>query len=467
MPQPNEQINIAQSNDAFRAEPCGRLMRFLRAEHLPRRYRTLVLVGLLLIAASRSPYVLLHGRFWAEEGTVYFSHMKHGNVWFVARPVGYIFAFCNVATWFAAHVPLERAPLVTAWLSLGVIALLVWAALWLPSELLPNAGARIAAATLLVVGPLAVPVVWLNSGNAQTYLGILAILVLFVDVGSLGRGKFAAIAAMLGLAGLSGLYSAALAPLFLFGALRERTPRRWVLAGIILLCAVAQLVVVQMSRAAGDLAQGRLNFRGLNVITRDVAACHFGTFVFGNSIATRLRADANTLALVLFAAVVAAVLVSVLAVVPRPQVALLLLAVFALEECLVLVGTRRGAGGRYVVVPIAILMLMSVHAMTTARRRWAVGAASGLCLVAFVSGCSVFWTAQPSVLRCVRCPEWQQQVRTWRAGRTNALVIWPYSTRWTIFLPHHRPDFATESDERTMQPRPSLHQIDEHERDRW
>ena len=56
-------------------------------------------------------------------------------------------------------------------------------------------------------------------------------------------------------------------------------------------------------------------------------------------------------------------------------------------EFLVIVGTRQGIGGRYVVLPIAILLLISVHAMATARRQWAVGVGSAVCLVAFVSGC--------------------------------------------------------------------------------
>ena len=461
MPQSGEQLNVAPIEAAPRTTPYAKLTRLLRAEHLPGPHRTLVLAGLLLVAVSRSPYLLVHGRFWAEEGSYYFSHMKHGNIWFVARPVGYVFAFCNVATWFAAHVPLEQAPLVTAWLSLGVLGILVWAALWFPSELLPSAAARIAAATLLVVGPLAVPLVWLNSVNAQTYLGILAVMLLFVDPDALGRGRFVAVAAMLGLAGSSGLYAAVLAPLFLFRAFREQTRRRWLLAGIMSTCALAQLVVVQMSRAAGDLAQGRFTFRGFGVITREVSAWHFATFVFGNSIATRLHAQAHTtaglLALGLFAAVVAAVLASLLATVPSREVALLLVAAFALEELLVIVGTRRGIGGRYVVLPIAILLLIAVHAMTTARRRWAVGAASALCLVALISGCSVFWTAQPSQLRCVECPEWQQQVRTWRTGRTDVLVIWPYSTRWTVILPHHLPGSALPVERRNRQSERVVH----------
>ena len=33
--------------------------------------------------------------------------MKAGSIWFVARPVGYVYAFVNISTWLAAHVPLE------------------------------------------------------------------------------------------------------------------------------------------------------------------------------------------------------------------------------------------------------------------------------------------------------------------------------------------------------------------------
>jgi hypothetical protein len=74
-----------------------------------------------------------------------------------------------------------------------------------PADLLTNAGAKIAAATLLVVGPLVVPELWLNATNAQSYLGILAILILFVELDGLARGSFVAITLLVVLAALSGL----------------------------------------------------------------------------------------------------------------------------------------------------------------------------------------------------------------------------------------------------------------------
>ncbi|HTK17495.1 MAG TPA: hypothetical protein VL769_13955 [Acidimicrobiia bacterium] len=415
------------------------LTTFLRAPQLSRRQRIVVLFVLLCVAISRAPYVLFHGRFFAEEGSIYFSHMKAGSVWFIARPVGYIYAFCNLATWLAARVPLQRAPLVTAWLSLGVIATVVWAALSWPSELFPDVRTRIAAAVLLIVGPLAVPAVWLNATNVQVYLGILAVLVLFVDVNALGRNGFVGIALLLGLAGLSGLYAATLAPLYLFRAFRERTHRMKVLAGVISLCALAQLIVVARSHASGNLAQGRGSFRGLGVMTRDVAAGHLSTFLFGGPVATRLSAHAYSffglLAFASFGLVLAAVLAFVLASTPRRRTAVLLAGAFVLSEILVLFGTRGSTGGRYLVVPVAILLLIAVYGIS-ARNRVASGIASVICIVALVAGGSTFWTGQPTTLRCIKCPQWSQQVRSWQANHARRLVIWPYRAKqpWVVRL---------------------------------
>ena len=413
---------------------------YLRAERVPRVHQAIALAALTIVAISRAPYALLHGRFYAEEGSIYFPHMRNGSIWFVAKSVGYIYAFLNIATSLATHVPVERAPLVTAWLSLALVIGMAWAALALPSDLLPNAGARIGAAVLLVVGPVAVPVVWLNATNAQVYLGVLAVLFLFLDVARLGRIQFAVVAVVLALAGLSGLYAAALAPLFIALAVRDRSPRRIAFAAIVSACTLAQVVVVHHSHASGDLAQGRGSFRGFGAITRDVAAWHFGTFLFGNSIATHVFRYAHNLwriALIgLGAFVIAVVFAALLASVPRRRVSALLVAAFVLEEVLVLFGTRRGAGGRYAVVPVAILVLAAVHVAATARYKVAAGIAAVLCACALLAGVTTFWTGQPRTLRCVDCPDWRQQVRVWRAGRTTELLIWPYggAVRWIAHL---------------------------------
>ena len=427
------------------AGPRHGLVAYLRAERVPVWHQVALLAVLLGVAISRSPYPLFHGRFFAEEGSIYYPHMRDDSIWFVAKSVGYIYGFLNGATWLAARVPIEHAPLVTAWLSLALVVVVAWAALSLPSLLLPNAGARLAAAVLLVVGPVAVPAVWINATNAQVYLGVLAVLFVFLDVPRLAAWQYGAVVALLALAGLSGLYAVVLAPLFVALAFRERAARRITLAVVTCACAIAQFLVIAGSHASGDLAQGRGSFCGLGAVTRDVAAWHVGSFLLGNSVANDLYRFADNLfgiaAIGLLAFLVGVVLAFALTAVPRRQVAVLLGLVFVLEEILVLFGTRKGAGGRYAVVPVAVLVLAAVHVMTTARNRAAIGVGATLCAITFVAGLGSFWTSQPSTLRCNDCPVWHDQVRAWQAGRTNFLRIWPYTgnVRWSVHLPHQQP----------------------------
>jgi hypothetical protein len=250
---------------------------------------------------------------------------------------------------------------------------------------------------------------------------------------------------MTAIAGLSGLYAAVLAPLFIALAIRDRTTRRIALAAILTACAIAQALVVLHFHASGNLAQGRGTFRGFGATTRDVAAWHFGTFLVGNSFAThifRFAHDVERILLIAFGAfVIVVILGAVLASVPRRRVAALLVAAFILEEVLVLFGTRRGAGGRYAVVPVAILILAAVHGAATARPRAAAAISAAFCALALVAGVTTFWTSQPRTLRCVQCPDWQQEVREWRAGRRTQLRIWPYdgATHWSVRLGRAHP----------------------------
>ncbi len=86
------------------------LAAYLRAEQVPVWHRLGVLAVLSGVAVSRSPYLLFHGRFFAEEGSIYYPHMRDESIWFVARSVGYIYGFLNAATWLAARVRSSARP---------------------------------------------------------------------------------------------------------------------------------------------------------------------------------------------------------------------------------------------------------------------------------------------------------------------------------------------------------------------
>jgi len=407
----------------------------------PRWVVPCVFALMLLLAISRSPYVLTHGRFWAEEGAVHFQHMfAHdgpGRLLFVYGRSGYFDAFCNAATWLASHVSLTRAPLVSVWLSFGVIVALLWVTLYWPSALLPTGASRVSAAMLMIVGTLAIPEVWLNSLEAQTYLTLISVLLLFVHLGRLTRTRFWFGAGLLATAGLAGVYAGLLAPLFIVRALLERTRRSVSYAAVAGLAATIQLAVVLQLRASGQTAANKkLVFVGVGASARNVAAYHLAGFVFGPDIAAtagRVRSPRGSVALAGLAIVVLALLAAIVARVSDKRVPIILVSALALEEIAVNYGAGGDSGGRFAVVPIGLLILMLVHATFAGRPKVQI-AGVGLCAVVLVFGLSNFWTYQPAILRCRGCPDWAQQVRQWQQGRSNRLESWPYPA-WYIPLP--------------------------------
>jgi hypothetical protein len=417
----------------------------LRRDRMPKGMPILAFAVLVIVALSRSPYLFVHGRFWAEEGSLHFRRMVLDpfpeDVLFIQNRTGYINSITNLATWLADQVPLRQAPLVTTWLSLAVILSLVWVALFWPSELLPTGASRLAAATLLLVGTLASHEVWVNSINLPTYLGLLTVLLLFVDVRRIGRARLGFAGAALGIASISGIYSVVLTPLYVVRAYQERTRRHVALAAILTVGACIQFVLVMKNRSSGDLADTKMKFPGWSEGLRESAGRHVLAFLINRDqaeeIVRRTRPTDNLLAMSFCALVVLVFIGAVLAYAPNRRVVWMLVAAFALTELLVLYGAHEG-GGRYSVVPIGILILALVHGAATTRQPFLAFGATALCAVVLISGLAAFWTYGSTRLRCQNCPEWQDQVREWEAGRRNDLRIWPYDGDyvWRIRLPH-------------------------------
>src|SRR5438309_5276158 len=84
----------------------GRLTNFLRSDFMPRRLAIGVFSLLVVVAFTRSPFVFVHGRFWAEEGSFHFrrmvAHPTVRNLVFVQPNLGYYYLFLEASTWLAA-----------------------------------------------------------------------------------------------------------------------------------------------------------------------------------------------------------------------------------------------------------------------------------------------------------------------------------------------------------------------------
>ena len=85
------------------------------------RKKEILFFVLLLIIFYRSPYILLHGRFMAEEGSKYFANAYkysfYYSFFFVDFNSGYLNLWANISGIIANSFSLKLAPLVSNYLN--------------------------------------------------------------------------------------------------------------------------------------------------------------------------------------------------------------------------------------------------------------------------------------------------------------------------------------------------------------
>lgn len=139
----------------------------------------------LLVCVARAPDVLIGGRFWAEEGSVMWSHARSSNFRdsLLFNPGGgYLNLYANGLTYIASMANLRYAPYVTSWISLllaGGPAVVLFR-----SPLVLNFSQRWKAACctgLLLIPSVTEPDIFANSLQHQVHFGVLAAVLLLVN----------------------------------------------------------------------------------------------------------------------------------------------------------------------------------------------------------------------------------------------------------------------------------------------
>jgi hypothetical protein len=227
-----------------------------------RRYELAALLLYAFVLVVRAPWVLVLGRFWAEEATGYLAYAwNHSFLDALTAPqYGYFNLVANAAGILAAHVPLEAAPRFTTALALLVQLIPAAAILFLSIPGLSTPLRKGSALLLLLVAP-ANPEVYLNNINTQHLLCAAGGLVLISEPGKCAdrRGKWV----VLGLAGLTGVACTLLAPLFWVQWWLERRRERLTQAVIISACALLQFVFISQALAQN---QRRVRFNSTAMV---------------------------------------------------------------------------------------------------------------------------------------------------------------------------------------------------------
>ncbi len=139
-----------------------------------------LLAALLLL---RNPGSLLHPRFWAEDGTLFFQEaFNHGFLATILQPAsGYLHTFPRFVAGLSLLLPLEQAPLVFA---IAAFLLQLLPALYLlgprMGRHIPSFAGRAAAALLYVAVPASYET-HVNLANAHWHLALACVCMLVVS----------------------------------------------------------------------------------------------------------------------------------------------------------------------------------------------------------------------------------------------------------------------------------------------
>jgi hypothetical protein len=393
-----------------------------------------LLLGLLyaVFAALRDPRVITHGRFWAEEGTLYFQDALSGRFYdgWIRPRVGYYSLFTKLAALLASSVELEWSAIVTVVCAL--IAQTGVAFLILRSGLFPSIPAKACALAVLL---LAMPgaEVSLNSVNTQFFFAIgTAVLLASGETGGVPAWVRRAFLLM---AGLTGPVSVMVFPLFLWRAWREKSRVLAIEAGILGGCALLQAVCVIVGLRTGSrtghfdplfaLASAALNSLVLPwtdpVIAADFAASLRGGII-GRGVAILAVLSAGAL------------FVSLTVRHRDGRWLIAAAAIYALLSWSAATGTSWQefapfTAGRYSFAPNVLIGLALVVVSWREPLVWRRTAALSLLAISLRNGVVDY------LVRNYSGPDWQSEVREWRRDpEKTSVAIWP-DPAWRLTLP--------------------------------
>lgn len=178
--------------------------------------KCIMTVAIILLVYARQPDLLTTPRFWAEEGTDYFSyafnHSWLDNIFF--PQYGYNTLYNSLATSLAAAVPLEHAPLITIWLAFCAQIAVSAAVVWWNIPVLDSLWKKFVIAVLIQT--LAYVRIWLTTIGVQYWLCVLSFLILLCDYRITDRRMPYFHHVLLFLNGLTGILSCVLIPAFAY-----------------------------------------------------------------------------------------------------------------------------------------------------------------------------------------------------------------------------------------------------------
>lgn len=144
----------------------------------------LVLLVLVIISFYRSPDIFFEGRFWGEDGSIFFQNALNNNFFenffkIYYPTYGYYNLYPRIIAMIAKAFPIEFAALINVYMSYLILFYIFILSIFGNSFLLEKTKQKFLFCFLVLFCSSFVPEVWVNSVNTQIYFCVLSIVILY------------------------------------------------------------------------------------------------------------------------------------------------------------------------------------------------------------------------------------------------------------------------------------------------
>ena len=365
---------------------------------------------------------------------------------FVDYNARYMNLISNISSIISTRLfDLENAQYVAIYLSLLIYLIILLKILFEESYLLSNTIQKYLFSALFILTPVMSFEIWLNAINLQVYLGLLTIIILFLNSNKTQKifNYF-----LLVICGLSGIYACALTPLFFLNYLRQKSRYNFICFFILLTCSIIQFSLILISTSI--IEDGPSNtvvifdiskYETISFIYNTVIRAFFGSsfpkFIFDNfglNLNTILIND-NLKDLLFFISLFVFIFFMFFIIwvfknfkkKEEKNVLIYLTLIFLILSFVVIIGgVSDSLHGRYSALPGITIVLIVLHVVSNSKN--------------FLKNLSIFFLACSLIfgfydyrlknylvyLDCINCPDWKMEVKKYKNDKSYMPNAWPY-----------------------------------------
>ncbi len=407
---------------------------------LNKNFKTILLLIILILVFYRSPYIFLNGRFVAEEGSVWFrnSYLFGPVVGFtqVLWGSGYFNLWANISSVFATYVPINYSPLVTVYFAFAVQLYLFIFIIFSKSNLIITNIDKILVSLVVLLSPVMVAEVWLNTLTSQVYFTILTILIYFQkDVVNSIFNKLSPI--IIFISGLSSILPCILSPFFIYRYFDNKNSFNLKNLFAIIITTSFQSIIyiyakINSLEFLSDNTRYILSFDKITNFTYNVLIKSF----FGRDLTQIIyykflsSFNLHALSLLIIILFIGFILFSIKKVKIDKILFFLLLFFLTYSFLAIYASKMEQVQGRYALIPGIILIFM-VFRFSQISSGIAKTLSIILILISLFAGSYEYKhnNIYPHFLICDNCPDWKKEVSKWKKDNTYPLKIWMYPTK--------------------------------------